>query len=535
MSKVATYLQGHVFGELTTRKDIRESVQHDGSVLERMPEMVVYPRNGNDIRKVLRFAWQLAEKGHTLPVTARGYGTDTTGAAIGNGISLVVSRYMNQIFQFDSKQKLLRLQPGASVDSVNNALRLQGASIPSITNGTGTIGGEVMTNPMHPNVLKYGRVGEWIDKLEVVLDNGDVIQTGKVSKREVNKRKGWQGREGDIYRGIDAILDDHSALIASLRSGETDMQGGYPGIIDVRGKDGSIDLTPLIVGSQGTLGVISEMILKTTFVPSDAGQVVFVFSNAEKARDVSHELAKLNPRSITYYDGRLLSHAISQGNLYEWLGSVDGAGAVVTCTFDDFNERSRQRQLKKAIKMVQKYDDSVVVASTETHDSDALDSVRAIVDVAALPSLHADRSGPVLVDGFRVPSERLEEFIGALVALENSLHIELPLYGSPVTGYFSLRPILSMQKVGDKQKVFKLIDQLNALLTNIGGQLVPGSNEGRLLSRFARAGWSEEYAQMTDEIRRVFDPHGILNPEVKAPNELRDLVSQLRSDNAIGV
>lgn len=535
MSKVASYLQGHVFGELTTRKDIRESVQHDGSVLERTPEMVVYPRTGNDIRKVLRFAWQLAEKGHALPVTARGYGTDSTGSAIGSGISLVVSRYMNRIFQFDSKQKLVRLQPGASVTSVINALRLQGATIPPIVGGQGTVGGEVMTNHMHPHALKYGRVGEWIDKLEIILDNGDVIQTGKVNKRDVNKRKGWQGREGDIYRGVDAILDDHAQLIASMRSGEVEVQGGYPGIMDVRGKDGSLDLTPLFVGSQGTLGIISEMILRAIFVPSEISQGVIAFPNAEKARDVVGELARLNPLYVEYYDGRLLTHAISQGNTYEWLGAVQGVGAVVTFALDDFNERARQRQLKKAIKLVQKHDDTAIIATSASHDADALESIRAIIDVAALPPLHADRSGPLLVDGFNVPPQRLEEFLTALATLEDTLHVELPLYGSPVTGHFSVRPTLSLQKVSDKQKVFKLIDQLNAILISVNGQLVPGPNEGRLLSRFVRAGWSEEYTQMVDEIRRVFDPHGVLNPEVKAATELRDLVAHLRSDNAIGV
>ncbi len=535
MSKVATYLQGHVYGELTTRRDVRELLEHDRSVLERTPEMVVYPRTGNDIRKVLRFAWQLAEKGHALPVTARGAGTDATGAAIGRGISMVLPRHMHRVFEYDSKQKLLRLQPGVSVESVRNALRLHGAAIPPLVDGRGTIGGEVATDHPHPWAVKYGRVGDWVDKLEVVLDSGDVIQTGRINKRELNKRKGWQTREGDIYRGIDGILEDHAALIASIQSGETVVQGGYPGIAGVRTKDGSIDLTPLFIGSQGTLGVISEMILRTTFIPADIARGVAAFANAEAARDMVDALAKLQPAYVEYYDGRLLTHATQQGNTYEWLNGMTTVGAVVAFGFDDFNERARQRQLKKAAKLIQKLGSEVAVVTSETHDADALDSIRAITDLAALPPLHADRSGPSLVEGFYVPPARFEEFLGALTVLEDSLHVELPLYGSPITGHFTICPTLSLQKVGDKQKVFKIIDQLNAVLAQFDGQLVSGSNEGRLLSRFVRAGWSDEYTQLVDEIRRVFDPHGILNPEVKAAIELRDLVSQLRSDNAIGV
>lgn len=533
MSKVAAYLQGHITGELVTRRDVRDKYSRDGSVLERMPEMVVYPRTTNDIRKVLRFAWQLAEKGHALPVTVRGAGTDSTGAAIGHGVSLVLSQHMNRIFEFDNKQKLVRLQPGTSIESVLNALRLYGSTIPPLLDGRGTVGGEVATNTTNRYELKYGRIDQWVNKLEVVLDSGDVIQTGRINKRELSKRKGWQSREGDIYRGIDAILEDHAALIDSLRKGEVIAQGGYPGIIDVQAKDGSVDLTPLFIGSQGTLGVVSEMILKTFFVPTASARAVALFASAEKARDAVDELAKTDPAYIEYYDGRLLAGALEEGNTYDWLGETTSPAALLVFGFDDFNERIRTRQLKKAVKLLGKLDASTTVITSEKHDADALEAIRAIVDIIALPPLQNDHVSPLLVDGFYVPLGRLEEFLGALKALETSLHVELPLYGSPLVGYYSLRPTLSLQKVGDKQKVFKIIDQLNALLSQFDGRLV-SSGEGRLLSRFVRAGWTDEYTEMVDKIRAVFDPHRILNPEVKAGTDLRDLVAHLRSDNSVG-
>lgn len=535
MSKVATYLQGHIAGELLTRRDAREAVSRDGSVLERTPDMVVYPRTTNDIRKVLRFSWQLAEKGHPLSVTPRGAGTDATGAAIGRGISMVFTRHMNRVFEYDSKQKLVRLQPGASVEAVTNALRLHGSAIPPLDGGQGTLGGEVATDGPSRSEFKYGRIGDWVDKLEVILDNGEVLQTTKVNKRELNRRKGLQTREGDIYRGIDGVLEDHAEFLGRMRSGEVTVQGGYPGIAYVQDKDGSIDLTPLIVGSQGTLGIISEMIMKTTFVPAVPAMAAMAFVTSEKARDAVDILSKLAPASVEYYDGRLLAAAREQGSVYEWLGDAPAVGAVLLVTFDDFNERRRTSQLKKAVKLVQKLDADIVIETTEKTDLDTLSSIRGMVDMAALPALHADRSGPALVSGFQVPPERFEDFLGALTELEQKLHIQLPPYGSPLTGIFAIRPELSLQKVSDKQKVFKIIDQLGAILAQYGGRLVTGSSEGRLLSRFVRASWPDEYAVIVDEVRKVFDPYGILNPEVKAGLELRDLVAQLRSDNAIGL
>src|SRR3954469_4279382 len=114
MSKVASYLQEHILGEVSTNPAILTAMSHDGSVLEIKPEMGVYPRVTSDVRKVARFAWQLAEKGHVLPITSRGYGTDETGAAIGKGIIVSFPAHMNRLFEFDAKQKMIRLQPGVN-------------------------------------------------------------------------------------------------------------------------------------------------------------------------------------------------------------------------------------------------------------------------------------------------------------------------------------------------------------------------------------------------------------------------------------
>lgn len=112
MSKVANYLNEHIQGEVTTNMAVRQAMSTDASVLSVMPEMVVYPRTTNDIRKIARFSNQLAEKGHMLPITPRGGGSDQTGAAIGKGIILNTTAHMDAIFELDAKQKLVRVQPG---------------------------------------------------------------------------------------------------------------------------------------------------------------------------------------------------------------------------------------------------------------------------------------------------------------------------------------------------------------------------------------------------------------------------------------
>ena len=103
MSKVAHYLQEHLVGEVMTSEDARKYFATDASIFTLPPAIIVYPRNENDVRKTARFTWQLAERGRVIPMTARGLGTDQSGAALGSGIMMVFPAHMNRILEFDGK------------------------------------------------------------------------------------------------------------------------------------------------------------------------------------------------------------------------------------------------------------------------------------------------------------------------------------------------------------------------------------------------------------------------------------------------
>ena len=118
MSKVAHYLQEHLFGEVTISPEVRRHFAHDASILQLPPAVVVYPRNESDVRKTARFSWQLAERGRIIPVTARGGGSNTSGAALGSGILLIFTAHKNRVLALDSKKELLTVEPGATFDKV---------------------------------------------------------------------------------------------------------------------------------------------------------------------------------------------------------------------------------------------------------------------------------------------------------------------------------------------------------------------------------------------------------------------------------
>lgn len=525
MSKVATYLRGHLAGEVDFRTDLRAARARDAGILAIAPEMVVSPRNTSDIRKTARFSWQLSERGHALPLVARGAGYGISGGAVGRGAQISLAAHMNTIFEYDSKQRLARLQPGVTIQALQSALALQGTGVLALDglDPCGTIGGAIADNAAGYLAGKYGSLAANVSQLEVVLANGDVLQTGKISKRELSRKKGQQDLEGDIYRGVETILEDYADEISTIHERD---QTGYNSIARVRDRDGSIDLTPLFIGSQGTLGIISEMILRVDFRSQHLDTVALVFASADTARDMLDELRRFAPAFVKYFDATLVRRAVQVGYKAPWFQEVGGKApqAVILVGFDDFNARARAKGKKKLEKLCGGVADVSLVL-----DDDARASLSPLLDIARYSTL-PDRAGvgmpPLLSDWF-VPPERFEDFTKALTALGNKLRVDLPIAVDGLTELVSAYPLAPIAQASDRQKLMRLFDETARLVHQYGGAIVGQHGEGRSLSRFAYECIGARRVDMYRAIRKLFDPLGTLNPGVKQLNDVRQLAGMI--------
>ena len=525
MSKVATYLRGHLAGEVAFRTDLRAARARDAGILAIAPEMVVSPRNTSDIRKTARFSWQLSERGHALPLVARGAGYGINGSAVGRGAQISLAAHMNTIFEYDSKQRLARLQPGVTIQALQSALALQGTGVLALDglDPRGTIGGAIADNAAGYLAGKYGSLAANVSQLEVVLANGDVLQTGKISKRELSRKKGQQDLEGDIYRGVETILEDYADEISTIHERD---QTGYNSIARVRDRDGSIDLTPLFIGSQGTLGIISEMILRVDFRSQHLDTAALVFASADTARDMLDELRRFVPAFVKYFDAALVRRAVQVGYKAPWFQEVGGKApqAVILVGFDDFNARARAKGKKKLEKLCGSVADVSLVL-----DDDARASLSPLLDIARYSTL-PDRAGvgvpPLLSDWF-VPPERFEDFTKALAALGNKLRVDLPIAVDGLTELVSAYPLAPIAQASDRQKLMRLFDETARLVHQYGGAIVGQHGEGRSLSRFAYECIGARRVDMYRAIRKLFDPLGTLNPGVKQLNDVRQLAGMI--------
>ncbi len=530
MSKIAHYLQEHIVGEVLTTPEARKYFSTDGSVLSLTPSVIVYPQNENDVRKVARFTWQLAERGRVIPITARGLGTDQGGAAIGSGVILVYPAHLNRILELDGRSGQVSVEPGITFAKLQQTLHTHGRFLPPFPASYefSTVGGAVANNTSGEKSLKYGSMRRFVDRLKVVLANGEIIETERLNKRDLSKKMGLATFEGEIYRSLDVLFEENSELISNINLSVSKNSAGYD-LSEVKTKEG-FDLTPLLVGSQGTLGLITEVGLNTAIYNADTTLIAAFLEDKSQAQDIILELKRLDepPVCIELVDSTVLKF-LEEHHPNQLKGIVEKPypELVLLIEFDD-HEKAQKRAVKKAEKVLASFDQKF---RTETED-EAKDQLWKIRHAAGLVVTHhqADKKAvPVIEDGV-VPVDRLQEYLTATEALLNKHHLSWAMWGHAGDGNLHIQPFLDLGQVGDRQKVFRLIDDYYRLVISLGGSTSGEHNDGRIRAPYLSELYGDEVVALFQKTKRIFDPYGTLNPGVKVGANLEDIKRMLRSE-----
>lgn len=528
MSKVAHYLQEHLLGEVTTAPDARRYFATDASILAITPALIVYPRGENDVRKTARFTWQLAERGRVIPITARGSGTDMSGAAIGNGIILAFPAHMNRILELDDKTGVVTVEPGINYGKLQQTLHTHDKFLPPYPSSIeySTIGGAVANNASGEKSVKYGDTRDYVRSLRVVLANGEVIETGRLNKRDLNKKLGLTTFEGEIYRALDALLEENQELIEKSVMGVTKNSTGYY-LSDIKRKDGSFDLTPLFVGSQGTLGVVTEVSLETEFYSPTTALIVAQFDDLSKVQEAILELRSLPamPSAMEMVSGQLLEMVDKLNpNQLKGLLSKPFPRTVLLIEFDGPSDRLQKKLLKKARKILERAGASIQ-EEVDLAEQEKLWKIRHASAVVSARGEGGARALPFIEDGV-VPPERLHEYMDSLQAMLERYNLPAALWGHAGDAHLHMQPVFDPSQVGDRQKIIKLMDEYYELVISLGGSISGEHGEGRLRAPYLQKQCGDEVYDLFQKIKLIFDPYGTLNPGVKIQGN-KDLVKSL--------
>jgi FAD/FMN-containing dehydrogenase len=531
MSKVAHYLQEHLVGEVMTSPDARRYFSTDGSILSVVPALVAYPRNENDVRKTARFTWQLAERGRVIPITARGAGTDQSGAALGTGIILAFPAHMHRILELDDKSGVAIVEPGVNYGKLQQTLQTHDRYLPPFPASLeySTVGGAVANNASGEKSVKYGSTRDYVRALRVVLANGEVMETGRLTKKELGKKLGLSTFEGEIYRAVDAMCDENTELIEKMRLSVTKNSAGYD-LMDIKRRDGSLDLTPLFVGSQGTLGIVTEIVLDTEIYNPNTTLLVAYLDDIEKAQSAVLELRALSemPSAIEMVDEQLLNIVDKLNpNLLKDVVAKPFPKIVLLVELDTPGERNQKKMTKKARKILETHAASVV----EETDPVKQEQLWKIRHSSATVVAHGEgglKALPIIEDGI-VPPERFREYIEGVYQLFTRNHLQVAIWGHAGDANLHMQPFMDLSQVGDRQKTFRILDEYYNLVISLGGSTSAEHGDGRIRAPYLEKLYGPEIYALFQRVKQIFDPYGTLNPGVKVNVTMENVKPLLRN------
>jgi len=526
MSKLAQLLRQYVDGEVLTDDETLDYFSTDGSVFEVMPKLAVYPLNTTDVRKAVRFAWQLAEKGKVLPITARGAGTDQAGGALGDGMVLALPAHMNKLLEIN--KDTVTVQPGENYAALQKVLKTHGRFLPPYPSSMeySTIGGAVANNAAGELTLKYGATRNFVESLQIVLANGELITTRRLSKRELNKKMGETSFEAEIYRQLDALISENEDLLVDSNPDVSKNSAGYA-LSQVKDKKGSFDLTPLMVGSQGTLGIVTEVTLRTEEYTPQNSLIAAYFDSVESANEAVEELNPLGPAALEFVDKHLLD-MVHDSSPNQLKGLIDEPFPqfVLLIEFDESSNSKRKRLVKKARKILNDKATEYQVTDDE-HEQELLWKLRRSAAAVVSRSKGKAKALPIVEDGI-VPKEHFVEFIHEVYKIYDKYGLEVALWGHAGDGNIHMQPFLDLSNTGDRQQVFKIMDDYYGLVMKLGGSTSGEHNDGRLRAPYLETLFGSEVYELFTKTKEIFDPYKMLNPGVKIGVSKRDLAPILR-------
>ncbi len=493
-------LRGLIRGELYADEYHRLLYSSDASLFQVEPLAVVVPHDEEDVQTVVRYA---AEK--RIPLAARGAGTGLSGESLTSGIVLDFSRYFRHVLGMEGDA--VRVQPGVVCRQLNDflaPLRLRLAPDPATADQC-TIGGMLATNASGPRALRHGYMRDYVSRLRCVLDSGEAIELGE---EPLFVAQEMRTRKGQLVAGLAALLESNADLIQSCLPRTRFNRCGYL-LHDVLGPK-HLHMARLIVGTEGTLALITEATLRVVPWPASRAVLVLGFPSMEAALKALPTCLAAGPSACELLEHRLLTLSREAHPGYEQL-IRPGTEAALLVEFEGERIDSAEQTVQNLSRFIAADHPLTCMATgVEPAEIELLWRLRN----AALPLLYRlpGTAPPVpFVEDIGVPLESLGEFLHRSQELLRNLQMTASYLIHAGSGQVHLRPFLNVHEPGAVERLQELAEALYETVLNLGGTI--SSQHGVGLSRTP---WvAQQYGrlyQVFREIKTLFDPHNLFNP-----------------------
>jgi FAD/FMN-containing dehydrogenase len=518
-------------GEVTDDEAVLKKHSRDASIFEITPSVVVAPKDSADIQALVKFVSEQKDMDKNISLTPRSGGTCMSGGSLTTSISMDMTKHFNQII--DVTPEFGVVQPGVYYRDFDKETKRQDRMMPSYpaSRELCTVGGMVGNNAGGEKTLSYGKTENYLLELKVVLADGKEYVIKPLSQKDLEIKMKLRTFEGKLYKQLYDLLVKNAALIKAAKPDVSKNSAGYYLWNVYDGK--TFDLAKLIVGSQGTLGIVTEIKFRLVPIKKISKMLVLFMKDLSRLGDIVVELLKHKPEALESYDDKTLKlamrffpellHILKPKNMLAmmWhllpeIGIVLTGGIpklVVMAEFTGDNETELDARIRAADEAMSQFKVRTRVTSTEDEEREFWVIRRE--SFSLLRNKVKDKQTAPFIDDFSVRPEHLPEFLPKLNAILGKYDLIYTIAGHPGDGNFHIIPLMNLADDSQRAIIPKLSDEVYDLVLQYKGSITAEHNDGLIRTPYLEKMFGAEVCALFSEVKKIFDPKGIFNPGKK--------------------
>ncbi len=530
-SRIQADLSGVLDGDIRCDDNFLQLYSSDASIYEIKPLGVVRPTGVQDVVACVNYARE-----NDLSVIPRGAGSSVTGGAIGNGIVLDFSYAMRSVRSLGRDE--VTVEPGLVLRRLNQQLtpHRQHFGPDPATRAVTTMGGVLSNNSTGSRWNRYGSPRDRVSRLQVVLASGDVVELKSASYRSnTEPDRSSSGSITDLGAGLghrlQQIVTQNADLISRNRPQTRINQAGY-NVFDLQSGIGgqAIDLTRLLVGSEGTLGIITEATLRTDALPTHRGVALLFFERIADAAEAALEIDAMRPAACDMVDRRLLSIARQKDVRYQKILPIE-AESMLLVEFQTADEKTLRDKLQTLVSEIQRRKNLAFDARTTCQPAERdffWHLVRRIVPIQY--RLGGQRRAIPFVEDIAIAPALLPDFLTDLYGILNRHEVTASVFAHMPQGHLHIRPLINMADPREMPRLQRLATELFDKVVQLKGTISGGQGDGLSRTWYLRRQYGRLY-NVFAEVKNVFDPQNILNPGKVIDHPSHGLTDNIREVN----
>lgn len=497
-------------GEVRCDRLSRALYSTDASVYQIVPLGVVMPRTEADVLATLHTCAR-----HGVPLTARGGGTSQAGQCIGPGVILDCSKYFNEVLEINAEERWARVRPGCVLDDLNRAAAIHGLQFaPDISTASrATIGGMIANNSSGTHSVIHGKTVDHVLGLRVSLADGSVIDAGPLNADEVRERCARPGLVGEAYRTVCRLAREHAAEIERRYPKILRRVGGYN--LDLVGANpqAGFNLAQLFVGSEGTLGVVLEAKLKLIPLPRAKALLVVQFRDLLDALGATPAILAHAPAAVEVMDRHILDSTLLNPDAARLRGFLQGEPEAILVIefYADAPEEAQARVVALEGELRRLGHGAHYHRAIDPGEQQRIWKLRTLALGLSMAE-KGDAKAISFVEDTAVSPDCLRDYIAEFLAIIRRHGTTAGVYAHASVGCLHVRPVIDLKTEEGVQRFEAIAAEVAELVLKYHGALSGEHGDGLVRSPFQEKMFGPVLYQAFRELKRAFDPQGLLNP-----------------------